>query len=259
VGTPFRINGIIKSGIGIGRNREIYYMNKDFSSNDTSEISTVNKVSLYVACERNTLNNKQFATEGTRRIISLRAGYGQEYYVPGSTAQDEINEKTNYYCLSARFENCGYIPFKSSFSLGYYFRAQATFQPLLSNYYSTIIEAPAFQPNMVTKGLFMEHYRANQFLAAGLMPAYNFTKQLHAKLETYVYVPVQEILRDVNDDAYLGNYFKSMKFMIHGSLNFVSVAGPISLNLGYVEDEENPWIAQLSFGYLLFNKKSSDE
>jgi NTE family protein len=105
----------------------------------------------------------------------------------------------------------------------------------------------------------MEHYRANQFLAAGLMPVYNFSKQLHAKLETYVYVPVQKIMRDANDDAYLGSYFKSMNVMIHASVNFVSVAGPISLHLGYIENEENPWIAELSFGYLLFNKKSSDE
>jgi NTE family protein len=259
VGTPFRINGIFKGGVGIGRNKEIYYMTKDFSSTDTSEVSTVNKVSVFAACERNTLNNKQLATDGTRRIISLRGGYGQESYVPGSTALGEINEKISYYFLSAQIENYGYIPFNSPFSLGYYLKAQATFQPLLSNYYSTIIEAPAFQPNMVTKGLFMEHYRANQFIAVGLMPVYNITKQLHAKLESYIYVPVQEILRDDFNEAYLGNYFQSMKFMLHASLNFVTVAGPISLHFGYIEDEENPWIAQLSFGYLLFNKKSSDE
>ena len=234
-------------------------MTKDFSSTDTSEVSTVNKVSDFAACERNTLNNKQLATDGTRRIISLRGGYGQESYVPGSTALGEINEKISYYFLSAQIENYGYIPFNSPFSLGYYLKAQATFQPLLSNYYSTIIEAPAFQPNMVTKGLFMEHYRANQFIAVGLMPVYNITKQLHAKLESYIYVPVQEILRDDFNEAYLGNYFQSMKFMLHASLNFVTVAGPISLHFGYIEDEENPWIAQLSFGYLLFNKKSSDE
>jgi len=259
VGTPYRINGIIKSGIGIGRNKEIYYMNKDFSSTDTSEVSNINKVSLYVASERNTLNNKQFATEGTHRILAIRLGYGVESYYPGSTALVENNEKKNFYWWSVRLENCGYIPLKGSFSLGYYFRAQASFKPLLSNYYSTIIEAPVFQPNMITKGLFMEPYRANQFFAAGLMPVYKFTKQLHAKMEVYSYFPAQEILMDENNQAYFGNYFKSMRTMLFGSLSFVSVAGPVSLYLGYISDEENPWIAQLSFGYLLFNKKSSDE
>jgi len=259
VGFPYKINGIIKSGIGIGRNREIYYMTKDFSSTDTSEVSNVNKVSLYVASDRNTLNNKQFATEGTHREHAIRAGYGVESYFPGSTALEENNSRSSYYWLSARVKNCGFIPISSALSLGYYFQGEATFKPLLNNYYSTIIEARVFQPNMITRGLFMEHYRAHQFLALGVMPVYSFSKQLHAKVEAYAYFPVQEILRDVNNEAYYGNYFKSMKTMFFGSLNFVSVAGPVSLQLGYITDEENPWIVQLSFGYLLFNKKSSDE
>ena len=138
-------------------------------------------------------------------------------------------------------------------------RLQADFKPLLSNYYSTIIEAPVFQPNIVTKGLFMEEYRANQFIAAGLMPVYNISNQLHGKLEAYAFFPAQEILRDEFDEAYLGNYFTTMRAMIFGSLSFVSVAGPVSLHLGYIMDADYPWIAQLSFGYLLFNKKSTDE
>lgn len=259
VGTPFRINGIFKGGVGIGRNKEVYYMTKDFSSTDTSELSNVNKASIYVASERNTLNNKQFATEGTHRILTLSAGYGVESYYPGSTAMVENNEKKNFYWWSVRLENCGYIALNGSFSMGYHLRIQATFKPLLSNYYSSIIEAPVFQPNLITKGLFMEYYRAHQFLAAGLMPIYKFSDRLHAKMEAYAYFPVQEILMDASNEAYYGNYFKSMRGMVFASLNFVSVAGPVSLYLGYIGDEENPWIAQLSFGYLLFNKKSSGE
>jgi len=259
VGIPYKINGVIKGGLGIGRNREVYYMNRDFTSTDTSDVSNVNKVSFYVASERNTLNNKQFATEGTRRIHSIRAGYGLESYIPGSTSQEEINKRKNYFWFTARVENCGYVPIGGSFTLGYYFRAQATFKPLLSTYYSTIIEAPVFQPNIITKGLFMEHYRAHQFLAAGIMPVYSFSKQLHIKLEAYAYFPVQDILRDSQNGAYYGNYFRNMRGMLHASLSYVSVVGPVSIHLGYMQDEQYPWIAQLSFGYLMFNKKSSDE
>ena len=105
----------------------------------------------------------------------------------------------------------------------------------------------------------MEHYRANQFIALGLMPVFNFRKQVHAKLETYAFFPVQEILRDQDNEAYLGNYFKSMLTMFDASLNVVTVAGPLTLHVGYITEEENPWVFQLSFGYLLFNKKSADE
>ena len=258
-GIPYRVNGVLKSGLGIGRNREIYYMTRDFSSTDTSDVSSINSISFYVAGERYTLNNKQFATEGTHRIHSIRVGYGAESYVPGSTSDRYLHERLSYLWLSARMENSGYIPLGSSFSLGYYLRAQLTFKPLLSNYFSTIIDAPAFQPNMVTKGLFMEHYRANQFIATGLMPVYALNSRIHLKGEVYAFFPVQEILRDANNEAYLGHYFKRMNTMFHASLNLVTVAGPVSFHVGYITEDENPWLYQISFGYLLFNKKVSDE
>jgi len=259
VGFPYRINGVIKTGVGIGRNREIYYMTEDFSSTDTSEVSNVSKASLYLESERNTLNNKQFATEGTHQTHAIRMGYGEELYYPGSTSLEQTNERSRFYWLSVHLENCGYIPITNSFSLGYYFRIEATFKPLLSNYFSTILEAPAFQPNIITNSLFLDQYRTYQFIAAGVMPVYKLTKQLHAKMEIYGYFPVQEIRRGPNNEAYFGSYFAHMRAMCFGSLNFVSVAGPVSFYLGYITDVENPWIVQLSFGYLLFNKKSSDE
>jgi len=259
VGIPYSMNGVIKGGIGIGRNREVYYMTKDFTSNDTSEISNVNLVSLYLAGERNSFNNKQFATEGTLRKLGVRVGYGLESYVPGSTSQYDINEKLNYFWLSAKYEDSGFIPLKGRFSLGYHYIMQATFKPLLSNYFSSLIDAPAFKPNVITKGMFLEQYRAYQFIAAGLMPLYTFNKQIHAKMEAYAFFPVQEILRDESNRPYKGTYFHKMKSMFNASLNFVSVAGPVSFHVGYLTEEENPWVFQLSFGYLLFNKRSTDE
>jgi NTE family protein len=259
VGMPYSINGVVKGGLGIGRNREVYYMTKDFSSTDTSDISNVNLISIYFAGERNTLNNKQFATDGTHRKLALRFGYGIESYIPGSTALIDIDKKLNYIWFTAKYENTGYVPIKGSFGLGYHFQMQATFKPLLTNYFSTIIEAPVFQPNIISKGLLMEHYRAHQFIAAGLMPVFKFNKKIHAKFEAYAFFPVQEILRDENNKVYTSTYFNSMTSLFNASLNFISVAGPVSLHVGYITEEEQPWVFQLSFGYLLFNKRSTDE
>ena len=259
VGLPYSVNSVFRSGLGIGRNQEVYYMTKDFSSSDTSEVSVINLVSIYGAVERTTLNNRQFATEGIQRKLALRLGYGSESYAPGSTAETMIGERMNYYWLSARFENTGYIPLAGSFSLGYHYIMQATFKPLLTNYYSTIIEAYAFQPNIITKSLFMEEYRAHQYIGAGLMPVYSFNRQVHAKLEAYAFFPVQEILRDVEDNAILGTYFNSMKTLFNASVNMVTRIGPIGFHVGYLSAQELPWVFQLSFGYLLFNPRSTED
>ncbi|MGW8315223.1 MAG: patatin-like phospholipase family protein [Bacteroidales bacterium] len=257
-GIPYSMNGVIKGGLGIGRNREIYYMTKDFSSEDTSEVSLVNLLSAYVAVERNSLNNKQFATEGSYRSLGLRFGYGIESYIPGSTSIEPTGETIRFFWFSGRFETRGYLPVKGAFSLGYHFQLEANFKPLLNNYFSTIIEAPAFKPNLITSGLFMEQYRAYQFVAAGLMPVYAFSDRLNVKLEAYGFFPVQDILSDAAKKAYKGPYFNTLESIYCASVNLMTVAGPLSFNVGYITGEERPWAVQLSFGYLLFNKKSTD-
>lgn len=259
VGFPYSNNSVLLTGLGIGRNKEIYYMTTNFTSSDTSDVSMVNLVSLYGAFERNTLNNRQFSTKGSYLKFSIRGGYGSEYYNPGSTSEQVLNEKISYSWISARFENTGYISLQKSFSLGYHYVMDIGFKPLLSNYFSTIIEAPAFQPNLVTRTLFMESYRANQFIAVGVMPVYSFSNNMHAKLEAYGYFPVQEILRDANNNAYLGSYFSSIKSIFNASFNYISVVGPIGLHLAYISALDQPWIVQLSFGYLLFNRKSNED
>ncbi len=259
VGIPYSNKSILVGGLGVGSNQEIFYMSKDFSSIDTSDVSVVNLFSLYGAFERNTLNDRQFSTRGSFLKFSLRGGYGSEAYSPGSTSKLVLNEKMYYYWLSARFENTGYLPLKRGFILGYHYVMHIEFKPLLSNYFSTIIEAPVFQPNLITKTLFMEDYRANQYIAAGLMPVYSFGNKMHAKLEAYGYFPVQEILRDAENSAYLGNYFSTMKTIFNASVTYLSVAGPIGLNVGYISALDQPWIVQLSFGYLLFNQKSDED
>ena len=258
-GIPYSMNSVIKGGLGIGRNQEIYYMSKDFSSTDTSDQSVINQLSLYGAYEKNTLNNKQFPTEGVFSKLTLRVGYGIENYTPGSTAMSQAREKLDYYWLSARFENTGYMPLKGNLNLGYHLVMQATFKPVQSNYLSTVIEAPAFQPNIITRSLFMEQYRANQFIGVGLMPTYSFNNQVHAKLEAYGFFPIREILRDTDNNAILGTYFDSMKTIFNASVNFITVAGPIGLHAGYISAHDKPWVIQLSFGYLLFNKKCAED
>ncbi|MFH0759263.1 MAG: patatin-like phospholipase family protein [Bacteroidota bacterium] len=259
VGTPLSMNTVLKGGVGIGRNQEVYYMAKDFSSSDTSDVSVVNLVSLYGKVERNSLNSKQFSTKGTLMKLALRLGYGTETYSPGSTSSFVTDQNMNYFWLSARYENSGYFPLRGSFSLGYYYLMQATFKPLLTNYYSSIIEAPAFQPNMLTRSLFMEAYRAHQFIGAGLMPVYSFRRNVHAKLEAYAFIPVQQIERNELNQATLGYYFSTVKSIFNASVNFITVAGPVGVHAGYLSAQDHPWVFQISFGYLLFNQKSDED
>jgi hypothetical protein len=39
----------------------------------------------------------------------------------------------------------------------------------------------------------------------------------------------------------------------------MTVAGPIGIHAAYLSAQDSPWVFQLSFGYLLFNKKSNED
>ena len=259
LGVPYTVNGIFQGGIAVGRNNDIYYQDKNFQSTDTSDVSILNQATVFVGMKRSTLNEKQFATSGDFRKFTIRAGYDSELYKPGSTSDLDYDQREKYFWFGACYKDVSYFKLSKYFTLGTTFVAQLTIKPLLSNYFATIIEAPVFNPNMITNGLFLEEYRANNYLAAGVMPVLNISNQIHLKLEGYGFFPVQEILKGEDNTAYTGNYFKSFKTIFSGSINVITPIGPISLNTSYLPEEDKKWIVQLSYGYLLFNRRTIEE
>jgi hypothetical protein len=59
--------------------------------------------------------------------------------------------------------------------------------------------------------------------------------------------------------AVMGTYFNTMKTIFNASVTYVTVAGPVAFHTGYISAMERPWVVQLSFGYLLFNKRSTED
>ncbi|MBN1132212.1 MAG: patatin-like phospholipase family protein [Bacteroidales bacterium] len=259
VGIPLEVNGLLTGGIAGGRNENIYYQGRQFTSTDTSDVSVVTQATGYITAKSSTLNERQFTSAGDFRKFAIRAGYDSHMYKPGSTADTEIGTRNNFFWFSATYEDLSYFRFGKYFSLGTNIILHATFKPLLSNYYSTIIEAPVFNPNIITSRLFLEQYRANQFISAGILQVLHLSGQVHLKLEAYAFIPVQELLKDENQKAYYGNYFHAFKPVFNGSLNILTPAGPVSLNASYLHHEGNKWIFQLSYGYMLFNKRTLEE
>jgi len=257
-GMPYSVNGVMKTGLSAGRTNDVYYQNKNFLSTDTADNSNISQINAYMAVEKNTLNEKQFFTDGKYRKTRFRLGYGTENYIPGSTGLDMLADRANFWNFEFFYKDMAFYKLGRKVSLAYYFETEISFKPLLSNYYSTLIEAPSFNPGFVTMPLFLEKYRAYQYVAAGIIPVYHLTKQTHLRMELFMYCPYKEIRKDDNNLAYLGQSFSVFRPLISASVNFLTPVGPFSLTTGYISGEDYPWIVQLSFGYLIFNKKATE-
>ncbi len=80
-------------------------------------------------------------------------------------------------------------------------------QPLFTNYISSVLQAPAFQPIPESKTLFLPHYRAYNYGAGGFMAVFGIVRNLNFRLEGYIFQPYQEILEEYDKTAELSDNF----------------------------------------------------
>ncbi len=202
------------------------------------------------------LNRKLYPSEGKRFALKGYYFFGDEFYEPGTTSQFSIGEMhfTRAWMI-AQLDIEKYFKVSKSYSLGWRVNAAISNQPFFSNYYSTLIMAPAFYPLPDSKTLFLKNFRAHAFAAGGLMNVFEIRRNLDIRLEAYAFAPYKKI---VNNDQFpeYSTAFKDIYLSGTAALVFHSPLGPISTNLNYYDDPKQNWIFYFSVGYLIFNKQS---
>lgn len=254
---PIGTNGILEIDGKYSRLLDQYYQNDLFTPTDTSDQTYFRNFTAGAKLEFSTLNKKQFATEG--KFVDLKVRYitGKEETILGSTSfsGEEFNFDREW--IQLEFEADGYFRVGKFFSPGLYFKALYSNRPLFSNYSATIISAPAFQPVPESRTFFQEEFRAHQYLAGGVKGLFNFTKNIHLRLEAYTFLPYQRILRDEMNMAVYGDPWERPYFMSSTSLVYHSPLGPLSFSANYYENRPvDNWSFLFSFGYVLFNKRA---
>ena len=125
---------------------------------------------------------------------------------------------------------------------------------LRSTYRASLAQAVGFQPMLGSKALFLESFRAYNFIALGTSLDVSLAPNLMLKVEAHGFQALEGIY-----DAEKGPGFRSQtptRWM--SGLHLVSKLpiGPISVGLEYYEKERTPWIFEVHWGYRLFRGSS---
>jgi NTE family protein len=129
-------------------------------------------------------------------------------------------------------------------------------QKPFSNYVSTILSAPSFNPLPHSKTIYLNNFHASKYLAAGIKGIFELSDGFHLRAEVYGFAPVNEIIEINNYMAeYNTNTFSTINFMGSGALVYQSALGPISFSVNYYEKSKTKFYAMLNIGYILFNRK----
>lgn len=201
-----------------------------------------------------------YPTDGTLLNMRARLLDGNESYIPGNTSNDLVRFKNkqqpNWLQLKLTFDS--YIRTFKGFKIGVFAEGVYSTQGFFSNYQSTILSAPAFNPTPESQTFFIEAYRAHNYMAGGIKAITTPLKSFDVRLEAYLFQPVYSIVSTSTSKAEYSTAFLNQRFSGLAAFVYNSPIGPISAGLNYYDQYENPFSFFFHIGYIIFNRKSID-
>ncbi|MDR2914909.1 MAG: patatin-like phospholipase family protein [Tannerella sp.] len=253
-GFPFLTRSRVELFAGLGALTDFYYQTPSFADLDF-DASRYNLFNTGLRFERNSLNYRQYPTEGRRQYLTAQYILGDENYRAGGSKYFSDVRKHKWFYIKGSWQN--FPVMKRKFNLG--LMGEAVFssgKEFSNNYTASILRASSFTPTPHSKLSFNEAFCADNYVAAGIIPLVKITDILHLRFEAYGFVPLREIQKEVIDGKYKAryeDYFRSYQYMGEAALvlqlPFVSVS--LYAN-GYSYPKDN-YNFGLNIGYLIFD------
>lgn len=260
---PLNNNSRIRLSSAFNTLIDEYYQTKNFTSVDTADITRFNGSNIALEYEKNSLNRILYASSGSYFNIRVRYIDGIESHIPGSTSpqSNQFTELRQWVQARAVFDN--YYKQRGRLRLGLYAEGVYSTQELFNNYTASILRSPVFEPIAESRTLFLETFRAYQFIAIGHKVVFSIRDNLDLRLECYIFQPFARVVGpDLNQLQVRSDIAR--RFTI-ASANAVyhSPLGPLSLSVNYYLNEpevglepREPITFLFHFGYIIFNKRA---
>lgn len=256
MGFPVNTWGKLTFGGSYSTSKDEYYLTESIKVSDTPDHTHFDALIANTSIQANSLNDKQYATEGISSCLSLNYISGREKNEPGTSSNNTFTTEYNhnFYLLKGKYER--YFKLNRRFSFGMAGEGVISNKNTSSNYVSTILAAPSFEPIPHSKTIYLGKFHANKYLASGLKGILKISDQLHFRTEVYGFAPINEISEGNNFMAvYNEQNFPSLNFMGTSAFVYQTAIGPVSLSLNYYDKSQTRFFAMLNFGYILFNRK----
>lgn len=263
IGVGLGQRSVLTLGANFIRNSDRYANSSEISSSDFLDEIELTSLKTEIAYERNSLNKKQFPSIGTRFYSSAKYFNGYSDYTPGTTSllynisNDRIlSSNRNWLSLKLVFEE--YKVISKRYTFGWMFQGEYSNIRPFENYQGTLLYAPAFGPLFDSQTYFLEDYIAPGYLSIGMKHIMNIRRNLDLRFELYAFSPFKSISTDLNQNAIINNGLESPSFQGMAAFIYATPVGPLSLRLNYIENNNGQFGLMLSFGYLIFNRKSHE-
>ena len=257
-GIPILMSSKIEFFTGLGSLTDYYYQTSSFADIefDATRHFLFNTGARF---ERQSLNYRQYPTEGRRQFLTVQYIAGSEDYKAGGSNRYLDIDRHKWFYIKGSWQNFPIM--KRKFNLGLMGETVFSTKGFNSNYTSTLLQSSLFAPTPHSKISFNEAFYANSYVAAGVVPLIQLNSLLHLRCELYGFVPYRPFKKNVINDPQAnrivrpsyGNYFSKYEFMGETALvlqlPFVSVSMFVN---GYSYPKGN-FNVGLNIGYLIFD------
>lgn len=205
---------------------------------------------------KNTLDRIQYPTMGKKFDLSLSYIGGEEDFIPGTTSNKSIPENRDHAWLKLKLNYQKYFNRTGTIKVGYLVEGVASNQQFFSNYISTLLSAPAFEPLADSRSLFLPSFRAFNYLAGGVMGIITIRKDIDLRGELYAFQPYKELIEDRVQIPGSARPLRNIFFSGTAALVYSSPIGPVSFSYNYYDDHRKRHGFFIHFGYILYNDKA---
>jgi len=255
-GIPFRNKAKLVVGSSYVHLQDHYYQTTNFLQRDTADETIFDGGTAFFLFEESTLNRKMYASQGYLLSMKLRYTNGVEFTIPGSTSVNRMETNDFRQWLQFKLVYDNYYKRKGRLKLGFYGEGVISNEPFFSNYTSTILSSPAFEPVSEMKTLYLPDFHAHQYIGAGSRNVIMIRSNFDFRIEGYVFQPYQEFIKTPDLKTKYGNTFARQFYIGSAGAVFHSPIGPVSLFVNYYHERTNPFSLLFHFGYIIFNKSA---
>jgi NTE family protein len=254
IGFPFFRKIKLEGTVGYGLLDDKYYQNTagpyyadDFDRTKHGLFMTGLAYKLY------SLDYKQYPTKGKNQHLYVNYYTGNENFEAAKRRMSTDQKSQSWLHIDGYLNH--YHDISRLFKIGYEAQAVYSFKEYNLNYTASVLQAPSYTPTPHSKLVFNERFRANQFIAGGLIPILKLNSTVHLRGDFHGFMPLYPIKRDADGYAYSGDMFTNPAYMGELSLVFQLPFMSISMFGNYYSYPANNWNFGINIGYLIFGPK----
>lgn len=211
------------------------------TSSEVSYTDDLNRTSFTggvvgVRYTRSSLNRKQYATAGHQATASLRYTTGTEDFAPGS-ADSSAAIRREHAWPQLRLAGERYHAISPRQSVGYAGELVVSGMPRFSNYRAAQLSSPAFWPLPDSRTLFLDNYRATQFVAVGFRYSLGVLSKIEWRSEVWTHLRGRRFEPGDASETYRTiKTFTRPRFTAQTGLIMQTPVGPLALQVIHYDD-----------------------